>query len=247
MRVDEPIIEDEFVCVVCFLWTAPSRKRSYTFTPDHVVVLKNMVARHLSMPHEFVCVTDQPFEADGIRCIPLDATKHVPGTVFARLMMRHPKIGGVLGRRILSLDLDCVIVDSIVPIVDRSDDAVFWRNPNYGTPGRAFYQTSIQLFDAGARSELWTDFDPKFTPSWVNRRFGGAEQAWASERLKWDEAYWDEKNGIYGAGRLGGEGVYTELPDNARIVFLPGNRMYDQKETQEKHPWILPHLKKNGW
>ena len=236
-------MRNELLTIVTFLWSDPARKRNYTFTPDHVLVLRNMVARHLTIPHEFVCVTDRPFNAPGIRCVRLDATKHVPGTVFARLMLRRPDIGGILGRRILSLDLDCVIVGNIDYIAERPEDAVFWRNPNFPAPGRAFYQTSIQLFTAGARSELWTDFDPQETPRWINRRFGGAEQAWVSERLDWNEAYWDELDGVYGAGRLGGEGVYTELPANARIVFTPGNREPSQPETQEKHPWIRDHYK----
>lgn len=239
-------MKDDFLTVTCFLWTDPTRKsrgHDYTFTPDHVVILRNMVARHLTIPHEFVCVTDKPFRAEGIRCVPLDMTKHVPGTVFARLMLRRPDIGGYLGKRICNLDLDCVVVGSLDDIVGRSEDSVFWRNPNYPAPGRAFYQTSIQLFTAGARSELWNDFDPTWTPTWVNRRYGGAEQAWVSERLSWDEAHWDESHGIYGAGRLGGKGVYSELPDNARIVFFPGNREPSQPETQAKHPWIKEHYR----
>jgi len=241
-------MKDDFLTVVTYLWTDPARIRNYTFNPGHVVILRNMVARHLSRPHEFVCVTNSKQVADTlardtIRCVPLDGTTHVPGTVFARLMQRRPDIGGILGHRILSLDLDCVIVGGLDPIVDRNEESVWWRNPNFPAPQRAFYQTSIQLFTAGSRSELWTDFDPQITPSWVNRRFGGREQAWVSERLDWDEPYWDESHGVYGAGRLGGEGIYTELPANARIVFTPGNRAPHQPETQEKHPWIEEHYR----
>jgi hypothetical protein len=206
-----------------------------------------MVSRHLSRPFEFICITDQPFQADGIRFVQLDWTKHVPGTVFARLMLHHPRIGGVLGRRILNLDLDCVIVNSLDPIVDRDEAAVFWRNPNFPQPQRAFYQTSIQLLTAGARSELWRDFNPNETPKWVNRRFGGREQAWVSERLPWTEAHWTDKDGIYGAGRLFkgrmGDGVRTELPENARIVAFPGDRIPSQSEVQKSHPWILEHYR----
>ena len=76
----------------------------------------------------------------------------------------------------------------------------------------------------------------------MNRRFGGFEQAWLSEILPWDEAYFDDKDGIYGAGRLGDANpesmVETELPDNARIVVLPGNRAPHQAHVQEKHRWI---------
>lgn len=242
------LTEKNFITVVCFLWTDQERRRDYVFGGEHVLTLKRMVDRNLTVPHEFVCVCDNPPPADiakqmGIRFVRLDPVKHVPGTVFVRLMMRKPNIGGVLGRRILCLDLDCVIVGNIDHLVLRPEPSVFWRNPNYGQPGRAFYQTSIQLFTAGSHSELWTDFDPLVTPTWVNRRFGGAEQAWVSERLSWDLPTFADSDGIYGAGRLGGNGVYTELPKDARIVFTPGNREPSQPETQAKHPWIKEYYK----
>ena len=225
--------------VVCFFWRDRSRRRSYTFTPEHVRIWDRMVARHLTIPHRRVCVTHRPDLIDFMETAQLDPAKHVPGTCFVRLMLRRPDFGDILkADRILSLDLDCVIVDSLDPLVSRTEDAVFWRNPNYPQPRRAFYQTSIQLFTPGARSQLWTDFDPVETPKWVNRRFGGAEQAWVSEKLPWDEAYWTDADGIYGSMRLGGAGVGTELPNNARIVFFPGYREPSQPEMMQRHPWI---------
>ncbi len=235
--------------VTTFFWTDKERRRDYVFTHDHVHILKNMVERHLSIPHRFVCVTNEPI--DGIETIQLDkewfakCRKHCPGTVFPRLWMRSPDYP--IKGRILNLDLDVVIVDSIDPIVDRKEDCVWWRNPNYPQPRRAFFQTSIQLFTAGTRPELWTDFNPQLTPEWVKRRFGGHEQSWVSERLNWTEAFWDANDGIYGAGRLfdgkPDEGVQSELPDNARIVSFPGNRIPDQPEVQKLHPWIADHYK----
>lgn len=225
--------------VVTCLWSDPQRRRSYKFTPEHVKTLKRMVERHLSLPHEFVCITDE--RIDGVRCVPIDWRKHVPGTCYVRLMIRRPDIAGVLGRRIMSLDLDCVITGSLDEIAGRSERSVFWHNPNWPQRRRAFYQTSIQLFDAGAHSELWTDFDPVVTPTWVNRRYGGAEQAWVSERLGEGEPYWDQSHGIYGAGRLfdgkADMGV-SGLPEGARIVFFPGDRIPQQPEVQALHPWI---------
>jgi hypothetical protein len=254
--------------VTCFYWSDPERRRDYSFNPGHVVILRDMVKRHLTVPHRFVCVTNEEIEFRdywGIETIPLNMEKHVPGTVFARLWMRspefnqvlwekfgggvHPEDGSIPQFRIFNLDLDVVIVGSIDPIVDRDEESVFWRNPNYDSGGasRAFYQTSVQLFTAGSHPELWNDFDVNETTKWVNRRFGGAEQAWVSERLSWTEPFWDDKNGIYGAGRLFNgkpdSGIQTELPENARIVSFPGNRMPDQPEVQEMHPWISEHYK----
>ncbi len=237
-------IFERMLTVTTFFWQDSERQRNYQFTHDHVRILKRMVKRHLSIPHKFVCVTNE--KITGVKTIPLNMEKHVGNTVFARLWMRSPDYP--IRGRILNFDLDVVIVDSIDPIVDRKEDCVLWRNPNYEWGnGRAFYQTSIQLFDSGTRPELWDDFNLKETPQWVNRRFGGREQAWYSERLPWTEAHWTDADGIYGAGRLfHGEmdgGVTTKLPDNARIVSFPGNRIPDQPEVQKLHPWVVEHYK----
>ena len=229
--------------VACYFWQDQTRaNRGYTFCEDHVRILRNMVSRNLTLAHRFVCVTAEKIE--GIETVPMDWRKHVPGTVYARLMQHNPEWARAnLGERILSLDLDIVVTRNIDHLVSRNEDFVIWKNPNFGTPRRAFYQSSVQLFHAGARPQLWTDFDPNETPKWVNWRFGGAEQAWISERLEWDEACFSDRDGIYGAGRLGGNGVYSELPENACIVSFPGAREPSQKEVQEKHPWVKEHYR----
>jgi hypothetical protein len=227
--------------VVCtYFWSDPARdsqRRGYTFRHEHVHILKSMVARHLSLPHRFVCVTDD--KIDGIDCVPLDWRRHVPGTVCIRLMQHNGEWARAnLGERILSLDLDVVITGSLDHIAARTEPAVFWRNPNFGLPGRAFYQSSVQLFSAGVRQELWDDFIPGQTDRWFNWRFGGKEQAWISERLEWNEAHFDANWGIYGAGRLGSKGVGSELPENACIVSFPGAREPSQPQVQIDHPWV---------
>jgi hypothetical protein len=232
------------LCVATYLWRDPARdsqRRGYTFNHDHVRVLRNMVRRNLSVPHRFVCVADEAIE--DIETVPLDWRKHVPGTVCIRLMQHNPDwCRQNLGERVLSLDLDVVITGSLDALVSRAEDIVLWRNPNWPAPQRAFYQSSVQLFSAGARPGLWADFDPAETPKWMNWRFGGREQAWLSERLEWNEAHFTaERDGVYGAGRLGGKGVGSELPDNACIVSFPGAREPSQAETQALHPWIKEH------
>lgn len=230
--------------VVTFFWHDDARKRNYKFNHQHIRILRNMVGRNLSVPHKFICVTDD--EVDDIDTVPLDWSKHVPGTVFLRLCMRNPEFGRPLGDRILCLDLDVVITGSLDKLVSRTEESVWFHNPNFPGPGRAFYQSSIQLFTPGSHSELYADFDPAETPKWVNWRFGGAEQAWISERLPWDLPYMDHRDGIYGAGRLGdwiSSNVVETLPENACIVTFPGNRMVDQPDVIAKHPWIERHYR----
>lgn len=202
-----------------------------------------MVARNLTVAHRRVVVTHRPDlleHVSGIEVVALDDRKHVPGTCFLRLMLHRPDIEELLGPRVWALDVDCVVTGGLDSLVNRDEDYVVWRNPNWPSPRRAFYQTSSQLVTAGARSELWADFDPQETPKWVNRRFGGAEQAWVSERLPWNEAHWTAADGVYGFKRLNGAGIDVELPDDARIVFTPGNREPGQLKAI---PWIEEHYR----
>lgn len=241
--------------VVAFYWEDESRQRSYKLTPQDVRIWKNMVERNLSVPHTIRCVTHRPDLLESfIDCIPLDMTKHVPGTCLVKLQAH--KVGGVAreGDRVLMMDIDCVVTGKLDPLVDCAK-ARFWRNPNFEVGGRrGFIQGSMQLFVVGETEFLWRDFDPKSSMAWLNRRFGGAEQCWISERLntsypepgwEWGARTWTEVDGVYGAGRLFngrmGAGVTTELPDNARIVFTPGDRSPSQPEFQASHPWVKEH------
>lgn len=229
--------------VATYFWRDPTRdNRGYTFSHDHVRILQSMVSRNLTLEHKFICVSDQGI--DDVETVSGDWSKHVPGTVYARLMQHNPDWArAALGDRVLSLDLDLVVTGNIDHLARRHDDFVIWRNPNFGQPKRAFYQSSVQLFTVGARPILWDSFDPETSTAFANQRFGGAEQAWISEMLPWNEAYFSDADGVYGAGRLGGNGVYTDLPENACIVSFPGARAPWQPEVQAKHPWLKEHYR----
>ncbi len=230
--------------ICCFLWYDPHGIRNpiYIFDDRHVRALRDMVKKHLPIEHEFICVSDRMIE--GVTTIPLDYTMHIPGTRFAKLMMYRPD-GRLSGKRILYLDLDCVIVDSIDPIADRDEDLVLWRNPNFPAKRRARYNTSIILHRTGTRTDLHTKFNKAHHPQYLRGKVGGTDQAWISYMCdEVTEAHWTNKQGVYGAGRLRDivAGVGTELPKNARIVFFPGSREPGMAKTQALHPWIREHL-----
>lgn len=240
--------------VATYLWNDPTRdNRGYKCGPEHVAILRNMVSRNLTVPHRFVCVTTDPsVEKFDVEATPLPMDKHVPGTVYARLIQHSEEWAREnLGERVLSLDVDVCITGSLDRLASRSEDFIIWRNPNFPAPNRAFYQSSVQLFTPGARACLYDDFNPK-NCNWVNEpfwhagkwhQFGGREQAWISRRLPWNEAYFSDADGVYGAGRLGGSGIYTELPHNACIVSFPGARAPWQPEIQEKHSWLKEYYR----
>jgi hypothetical protein len=236
------------ITVACFLWFDPHGKNNdiYVYGPEHVAILKRMVARHLTLPHRFVCITDRkPSELPGIDTVPIDKTYHIARSRFVKLMTFRPDAAEAIGTRILQLDLDTVIVRNIDALVDRPEDLVLWRNPNFGGPKRARYNTSMVLLTAGSRPEFWDRFDPSRTPAMLRKDWGGTDQAWISHLASADEAHWTDADGVYGAGRLLDivPGVQTRLPDNARIVFTPGRRMPAMGETQASHPWIVEHYR----
>lgn len=231
--------------VITYLWHDETRdSRGYKFNHDHVRTLQSMINRHLTVPHKFICITDD--EIEGVETFRLDYRRHVPGTCLIKLMHWNPDVANKLGTRILCLDLDIVITANIDGLMwFRPEDVVLFRNPNFPKPRRAFYQGSVQLFAAGARPQIWSDMTPD-TLNWLNWRFGGAEQCWISERLEWNEAHFDHSHGIYGAGRLGDwsdKNVIDVLPDNAKIVVFPGAREPGQSDVQEKHKWIREHYR----
>ena len=238
--------------VITFLWNDPERPQTgheYQFKAEHVEVLRSMVRRNLTIPHQFVCITDEA--VPGIMNAPMVWDKHIPGTVFARLQMRSESfaryvMGGAgceLPTRFLSLDIDMVVTGNIDHLITPEDR--FWKNPNWPAPKRAYYQSSVQLFRPGAWTELYDEFEVGVTERWCRQRFGGAEQAWISERLPWNLPQWTEKDGIYGAGRLGdwGNTLQASLPDNACLVSFPGNRVPWDKVSMQKHPWVKEHYR----
>lgn len=235
------------ITVVCFLWHDPNGKNNdlYIYGVEHVAKLKRMVDRHLTVPHEFVCITDRPQAEmpEGVRAEPINMATHVPGSRFVKLQLYRPDAEQTLGKRLLCLDLDTVIVRNIDALVDRPEDLVLWRNPNFGGRRRARYNTSIVLLRAGARPEFWRCFDKDRHPQILSAAVGGTDQAWVSHLASSEEAHWTDKDGIYGAGRLLDivPGVQTTLPDNARIVFFPGRREPSMQATQQLHPWIAEH------
>src|SRR3990167_10267184 len=109
--------------VVCFLWHDPQGVRNdiYVYDESHACRLKQMVERNLTIPHEFICVSDR--KIDGIKTIPLDFTTFVHSTRFAKLMMYAPE-GPLAGKRMLYLDLDCVVTGSLDPLVRHDEDLV---------------------------------------------------------------------------------------------------------------------------
>lgn len=199
-----------------------------------------MVARHLHVPHRFVCITDDP---RGMECetFPLwdgPAVKLAPTrpNCYRRLRLWSEDAGGVPGDRFLSIDLDAVICGDITPLVQRDEDLVIWGDTAKGTP----YNGSLWLLRKGARRRVWDEFDPVRSPQKGKAlRYIGSDQAWIGACLGTGEAKYTAADGVY-SFRNNIQHHGGELPSGARIVLFHGNRDPWGPECQ-RLPWVREH------
>lgn len=234
--------------VTCFWWFDPyaAQQPRRKYGPHHIEVLRNSMARHLTVPHRFLCITDRPEQLPGdIETASLDKTTYMEKTRFAKLMLFRRDIADILGGdRILYSDIDNVVVGDMNPVVDRDEPLVLYRNPNWPQKRRARFNTSMILLSAGCRPDLYENIDLNKDPQRLRLKSGGTDQAWISEQVDHNNPYWDRTHGVYNAMRLKDlpdSGIELDLPDDARIVFFPGNRNPSEPETQERWPWIKEH------
>jgi hypothetical protein len=231
--------------VCCFKWKPQKPGYRSQFAAEHVRVLRNMVARHYKQPHRFVCITDDAKGLDDIETIPLWSDHaNVPSphgggnpSCYRRLKLFDPAIEGVLGKRIVSIDLDTVIVNDLSPLWDRPEDFVIWGGE---TDKRSWYNGSMWMLTAGSRSKVWTTFHPHDSPRAALRagRFG-SDQGWISHVLGKGEATWTQADGCY-SWRVHLAPKGGQLPENARVIFFHGKNdpwHYDCMQVD----WIREH------
>jgi hypothetical protein len=240
--------------VVCWKWRPPRGYRSQ-FGPQTVNTLARMVKRHLTVPHRFSCITDDPAGIDSsIRIIPLwDDFASVPNpsnganpSCYRRLRMFAPDAAEIIGERIVSLDLDMVLVGDVTPLFDRAEDFVIWGGQSVQPKNRGavynWYNGSFMVLRAGTRPQVWTDFDPATSPRRAHEaNCRGSDQGWIAYRLGKKEAIVGESDGVYSyrnhilpSGRL---------PKNARMVAFHGR--FDPWHTTiaARHDWIRTHYR----
>lgn len=230
--------------IVCWRWTPPEGYRS-SYPPETVNVLRRSVTRHLSMPHRFICVTDDPKGLDPeVEVIPdfgdfaRVASPHGQKnpSCYRRIRAFAPDIDEYFGPRFVSMDLDTVITGPLDPLFDRPEDAWFWGE----TDPRSYYNGSLFMLRSGARRKVWDEFDPATTPRAAYRagRFG-SDQGAISYILGRGEKVWTTADGVY-SFRKHIATKHNALPANARIVNFHGRHdPWDYRSQQI--PWVRAH------
>lgn len=138
----------EVVNVVCMKW-------GEKYPSKYANVLKGMVERNLSLPHRFICLTDEP---EGLRpdieVFPMPkitVPEYYDVSPWRKLGMFSEKLGDLKGKT-LFLDLDIVIVDSIDEFFTYSDK--FTIIENWSQIGQGIGNSSVYCFNVGAHTDV---------------------------------------------------------------------------------------------
>lgn len=230
------------ITIVTWLWKTEVYRSQYN--ASHVNAMYHQFQRFLKMPHRFLCVCEDP---TGIECEthpiwegPLaDRVHHKKPNCYRRLLAFRPEIEDIFGERFVSVDIDAACVGELdplfVPLVTGAVDFQIWAG---GTHPTTPYNGSMWGMKAGARRQVWDNFDPKKSPDDAMRQnFYGSDQAIMALYLNNDEASWSQKDGVYGY-RTDLRAKPHLLPNNARIVFFHGARKPWHEDVQERCPWL---------
>jgi len=240
--------------IVTWLWGSTGWRTGYG--PEHVNACQRMVAKHLHVPHRFVCVTDNP---EGIECetIPLwnhpvvDVERNKPNC-YRRLYAFSKEAAQLFGPRFVSLDIDCLIMPGpdgrgITPLFENDADFKIlngWRDERGCNP----YNGSLWLMNAGARSHTWDNFDPAKSPAIAaqnkmpnGKNYYGSDQAWIAHSNP-NEPTWCREDGILSYVRdMSHE---DKIPKDCRIMFFAGQRKPWTPIMSRVHPAIWKEYQK---
>ena len=238
--------------VVCFKWNhtggyrLPSLSVIGQYTAAHVNNMYRAVQRHTTVPHEFICITDDP---EGIECktLPLWDKCRELGGCYNRLYVFSEDMREIIGDRFICIDLDCVIVGSLDALFSRDEDFII--NRFYGGASEQYYNGGLFMMNAGARKEVWERFIediPKakaiLDEKTKERKLLGTDQAWISYVLDRGEAMFDdEDDGVMAYLRnktmpMSPGGVGRTLPPNACMVLFAGK--IDPMTEYYANEWI---------
>lgn len=218
--------------VLTYLWPGGGlSKREYE--PHYVNVEARMFARHLKIPHRFVCVTDfeggfdpgvtvvrTPPAARAIAEIKTPEAGRFPSCY--RRLWSWSKEAAELGEWLLVVDIDLVLTGEITHLVQHSHDFLAWRpRMCWGNVNRV--AGGLYLLRAGSRPRVWNDFiaDPAAAIARARAAgYRGSDQAWISYCESAGAAVWPADSGIYSIRDL--RNGAAPLPRDARLVQFNG-------------------------
>jgi len=212
---------------MCLLWGDWKEPDRYVHT------LKNMVERHLTVPHRFVCLSDR--KINGIECLPL---KYEWKKKLTKLAMFDTSYG--LEGRVLFIDLDVVIVSNINAFAEYDGDYCTLMDFNEGNRMPMCGLDGFRAGDKYLEEKLFTPVTKDSEKAFKNSN-GGMVRYWMRHQLEhWD--LWNEQVpnfGIYSA-KPDKYNVRKEIPADTKMIFFHGR----QKNHDYTHlDWVRENWK----
>ena len=235
--------------IVTFKWKKNNKgyqlKAPVEYTSEHVNILYHSIKRNVTIPFDFICVTDDPLNLDPkITYVPLWDTYRDLGGCFTRLYMFSNEVRHLFGNKFLCIDLDCVIVGNIDNILLRPEDFVINRYYARTNLKNQMYNGALILMKTGSRINVWNKFKKDESPQILEMikeelLLVGSDQAWIHYVLGTNQSTFTQEDGIYDYSLLRNK---EKLPENARIVFFHG--ALDPSLEKDNVKWIKDHWHK---
>lgn len=165
--------------VCCYKWGG-------YYSSEDVNVLRAMVGRNLSVPHNFYCITDDPAGLDGDIIVRPLLDAGIPDN-GRKLRTFSRDFLGLEGQYVVSLDIDLVIVDSIDFLADLPEkDFVIARHRHIARGGVRGHGAVYRL-KVGTRDFVWEMLAAD--PGSAAAKFPGSiaaisEQRWLDSQLE---------------------------------------------------------------
>lgn len=156
--------------VWCVWWRDPAAPNKY----DEYCVqrLQRTVRENLSIPHRFICITDEPVQ--GVATFP--PVVDWPGW-WSKISLFKPGVATTLN---LYLDLDVVITADLTEMLEAHKESPLAMPLNWAQSGHGGCQSSVMIWKQSRNTlPIWREFETAFihwppTPPW---KFYG-DQEW---------------------------------------------------------------------
>lgn len=225
-------------------------KHGAKYGPEYVNKLYNMSQRHLSLPHRFVCFTDNTSGLNpNIEIVNLPDNANIQGWWWKPFIFREGHFPN--GDTCLYFDLDMVIVDSIDKLVDYMPGR-FVGLQDVGRvfrPGWRKLGSAVMRWQANTYTNIWSDFNK--TPQLAKRFHGDQDWIWHLHKDSiqffpedWIRSYkWEirDRTELVGLGRGSKFGTVrnpTIPKDTAVLAFHGFPDVHDVQDPVIVENWI---------
>lgn len=227
------------------------------YTIEHVKRLRSMLKRNLTIPFDFVLITDDPlrdrhewekeWHYPAIRILPLWDEMRDAHLCGVRLRAFGWDMAAMIGPRFAWIDLDVVITGNVDHIFGRTEPFIALSTPQ----GPLEYNGSLVMMNAGARNFVFRAWNPeaysKLPAMYAAQQMpagGQSDEGWMTLMMPGEPRFnggWGRReDGIYFFRHDLARGA-KPLPGDARMVIMNGRGNDPANAEAQRLPWVREH------